>query len=166
MKKNHFIVIVGLIVALVAALGYILWRNNEEAAELGGKDQASVGDGSSDTLAGSSSVDEKVATTAAATKNLHKITLSYTEALNLYRTAGRYFQFVSCRGTPGSISMKVGTTFMLDNRDKVTRKIAIGKNATYSVGPYDFKVVAAPSVAGQFYITCDGGGSALLNVER
>ena len=100
-----------------------------------------------------------------ATPQTEVASVSYTEALNNYRAKGAYFQFVSCRGNPGSLSIKQGVTFMFDNRDKVARRIAIGKVATYNVGPYGFAVVAAPA-AGQYYITCDGGGAALLNVEN
>ncbi len=90
--------------------------------------------------------------------------LSYVQALNQYRTQGAYFQFVKCRGNPGSLSLKQGTKLMFDNRDTVAHRIGIDKLTTYHVDPYGFAVISAP-VAGQYYITCDGGGAALLNVE-
>ncbi len=90
--------------------------------------------------------------------------MTYTQALNVYKKTGAYIQFARCHGNPGYISMKKGTKFMLDNRDKATHTIGVGKIASYKVGGYGFAVVSAPG-AGQYYLTCDGGGAALLNVE-
>ena len=90
--------------------------------------------------------------------------ISYTEALNIYQRGGAYFQFVKCRGNPGRLSMKKGTKFMLDNWDRIEHTIAINKVISYLVGGYSFAIATAPA-AGQYYITCDGGGAALVNVE-
>jgi hypothetical protein len=92
--------------------------------------------------------------------------IDYQTALTTYRTSGYLFQFTDCRGTPGSLMMKVGTKFMMDNRDGKARKIAINGIKTYSVGAYDFVIAVAPSKAGLYYITCDGGGAAQINVQN
>lgn len=92
-------------------------------------------------------------------------TLKYNDALNIYRKAGSYFQFVSCRGNPGTMSAKKGTKIMFDNRDTVAHTIKIGKVSSYRVDGYGYVIASAPLAPGQYYITCDGGGSAFLNVE-
>lgn len=104
-------------------------------------------------------------TSTVGTVNVQKVTppaISYSKAIATYKTRGAYFQLVACRGTPGSISLKHGTKFMLDNRDPKAHVLRLGVNR-YQVAPYGFVIVAAPS-AGRYYITCDGGGSAFVNV--
>ncbi len=89
--------------------------------------------------------------------------LNYTQALNLYRGAGAYFQLVKCNGNPGMISLKKGVKFMVDNRDRVTHRIGLGKSV-FTIKPYGFLILTA-SYPGTSPLTCDGGGAAQLNVE-
>lgn len=91
--------------------------------------------------------------------------LSYSAALNIYRNSGYYFQFSSCHGLPGRISIKRGVKFMMDNRDDVARTLAIN-GKSYYVSSYNFVIAAAPKTAGKFFITCDGGGAATLHVAN
>jgi hypothetical protein len=87
--------------------------------------------------------------------------ITYDEAIELY---GDYrFQFVDCHGTPGSINMAAGSTFLLDNRDAEAHTIKVG-STSYSVAAYGFRVAKAPK-AGTYNITCDGGGAATLKVQ-
>ncbi len=89
-------------------------------------------------------------------------TSAYLKAANIYKTSGYYFQFVNCHGTPGSLVIKKGAKFMMDNRDNKIRKIAVmGK--TYSLNAYNYTIVTADKV-GKHYITCDGGGAAQITV--
>ncbi len=88
----------------------------------------------------------------------------YEKALNDYRSRGAYFQFVNCAGNPGSLTLKRGTVFMLDNRDSKAHKIKVG-TVTYTVGGYGYKLVN-PQTLGLNHITCDGGGAAAVNVQR
>jgi hypothetical protein len=67
---------------------------------------------------------------------------------------------------PGSMTMKTGTKFMLDNRDSVARTIAIEGGQSYSLSAYGFKIATAPSKEGTYYITCDKGGAASITVQR
>lgn len=90
--------------------------------------------------------------------------LSYTKAISIYRTSGAYYAFVACHGTPGTMTMKQGTKFMLDNRDAVSRTIAIGWN-TYKLAPYSFAIATAPA-AGSYFVTCDKGGAAQLVTQK
>lgn len=87
----------------------------------------------------------------------------YSSALNRYGGGAR-FQFVNCAGTPGSLSVKSGNAFMLDNRDNETHSIKVGTVA-YSIKPYGFMVIKIQK-AGQYPITCDGGGSAMVKVHE
>jgi len=89
-------------------------------------------------------------------------TSAYLKAANIYKTSGYYFQFVNCHGTPGSLVIKKGAKFMMDNRDNKIRKISVmGK--TYSLNAYNYTIVTADKV-GKHYITCDGGGAAQITV--
>ena len=89
--------------------------------------------------------------------------LTYEAALELY--GGYRFQFLNCHGTPGTMTLKVGSKFLLDNRDAKPRTIAVGK-AVYKLAANGFAVATASTVAGTYNITCDGGGAATLKVQR
>jgi hypothetical protein len=91
--------------------------------------------------------------------------LTYTEALSIYgaQGTGYHYQFVNCRGTPGQLTMKKGTKFLLDNRDNASHKFTIGSQ-TYSLGKYGFAVITARDL-GTYNILCDGGGAASIFVQ-
>jgi len=61
--------------------------------------------------------------------------------------------------------MKTGTKFMLDNRDGVSHTIAIAAFQSFRIEPYGFAIATAPAAIGAHYITCDGGGSARIDVQ-
>lgn len=88
----------------------------------------------------------------------------YSWALSIYKERGSIFQFVECRGTPGSLSIKRGVQFMLDNRDAKPHVIGVG-STKFVLGPYDY-VIATAQMLGVNFITCDGGGSAQLIVQQ
>lgn len=93
--------------------------------------------------------------------------LKYDDALAAY--AGKLFQFSSCVTgpppviSPGSLSLKQGSKYMIDNRDKTAHTIRVGTTA-YSLGAQSFRIVQAPT-KGTYNITCDGGGAAQLQVQ-
>ena len=93
-------------------------------------------------------------------------TQRYLDALRVYKTTGYYFQFVDCHGLPGSLTLKAGKKFMLDNRDAKSRKIAIQGGQSFTIGAYNFAIATAPSKTGTHYITCDGGGAASIVVQK
>lgn len=93
-------------------------------------------------------------------------TKAYLDALKIYKTTGYYFQFVDCHGAPGTLTLKAGKKFMLDNRDGVARKIAIQGGQSFNVGAYGFAIATAPSKIGTHYITCNGGGAASILVQK
>ncbi len=90
-------------------------------------------------------------------------TKNYTAAMATYGTNGARFQFVGCSATPGTMSLKRGISFMLDNRNAEAHTIAIGQ-ASYRLKGYDYAIVTVQK-AGVYPITCDGGGSGQLSVE-
>jgi hypothetical protein len=92
-------------------------------------------------------------------------TQKYLDAIRIYKNPGYYFQFVECHGLPGTLTMKKGKKFMLDNRDAKTRKIAISGGQSFKIGAYGFAIATAPAKAGTHYITCDGGGAATILVQ-
>jgi hypothetical protein len=91
------------------------------------------------------------------------VSQSYADALKTYSASGYRFQIVDCQMTPGSLVIKKGSTFMVDNRDNAAHKIAVG-NTNYSVGAYGF-VIATAKVLGVNYIRCDNRGSAKITVS-
>lgn len=93
-------------------------------------------------------------------------TQRYLDAIKVYKSVGYYFQFVSCQGLPGSLTLKAGKKFMLDNRDAVTHKIAVQGGQSFQVGAYNFAIATAPYTIGTHYITCDGGGAASILVQK
>ncbi len=154
-------------VAIVALAGYI-WIKNDKEIETANQNFDTTPK-AYDTLASTSSANQPTATKTTSktpVKSTIAAEIKYSEALNLYRNAGRYYQFVNCSATPGTMTLKAGTKLMFDNRENKPHKIAIGKVSSYNVSSYGFAIATAPSAAGQYYITCDGGGAALLNVEK
>lgn len=91
-------------------------------------------------------------------------TKGYSAALNVYGQAGWRFQFVNCGGSPGTMSVKRGNKFMLDNRDNTTHHFKIG-NSAYTLRAYEFAIVTAIKT-GKHQITCDGGGSATVYINN
>lgn len=92
------------------------------------------------------------------------VTPDYENALDVYGKSGWRFQFVKCSGLPGSMVMKLGTKFMIDNRDNADHQIAIGTQ-TYKLSAYDFAIISIKK-AGSYNITCDGGGAARVEISK
>lgn len=90
---------------------------------------------------------------------------SYIDSLNHYRSLGAYLQLLSCHGNPGRISMKRQVQFMVDNQDVQAHVVGVG-SISYRLAARGFAIVSAPDKAGEYYVTCDGGGAALLSVQQ
>jgi hypothetical protein len=91
--------------------------------------------------------------------------LTYTAALSAYPYR---IQFLQCHGIVnmtgnGTLAVKAGTQFMLDNRDPAAHTIAFA-GQTYQVGGENF-AIASVSKKGTYNVTCDKGGAATLKVE-
>jgi len=80
-----------------------------------------------------------------------------------YIESGYRFQFADCHGNPGTLTVKRGKYFLLDNRDESAVTIAVA-GQTYKIGAYSAAVAAVWKV-GTHQITCNGGGAASLTVE-
>lgn len=89
--------------------------------------------------------------------------LEYQQALTAYRKSGYYIQFYPCQATPGSLVVKKDAKVMLDNRDKAAHVIGIGTKK-YNIAAYNF-TIATLSTIGTNYVTCDGGGRAVITVQ-
>lgn len=87
--------------------------------------------------------------------------LPYSKAVTQYSDAR--FQFITCHAYPSSLTVKQGSKLMLDNRDSVQHRIKVGAQS-YTIDKYGYVIMTAVS-AGQQTITCDGGGTGLLNVQ-
>ena len=87
--------------------------------------------------------------------------LSYGEAIKKYPFR---FQFINCSANPGSMSVKRNTPVMLDNRDKTAHTIK-ANGQTLRIAGYDYQILY-PKIEGESFITCDGGGSGKINVEK
>lgn len=109
----------------------------------------------------------KIVTTEVTTGVAKKINTTTVETEDYGEAVAKYdyrFQFVNCSGNPGSLTMKLGVKFMIDNRDNSSHQIAIGTNI-YKLEAYDFAIVNIQKV-GDFIITCDGGGAAHVLIQN
>ncbi len=88
--------------------------------------------------------------------------LPYDQALESYKSSGYRIQLSNCSGIPGKMNIKQGTKFMVDNRDSVKHTVKLA-SVSRSVAPYDYEIFVAPKY-GTYNLTCDGKGSAELNV--
>lgn len=80
-----------------------------------------------------------------------------------YIESGFRFQFSDCHGLPGSLTVKRGKYFLLDNRDSKAITIAVA-GQSYKIAAYG-AAVAAVSKVGTHQITCNGGGAASITVQ-
>lgn len=88
---------------------------------------------------------------------------TYTDLLKTYQKSGFYIQIYPCQATPGSLVVKKGTKVMFDNRDSVSHVIGIGSQR-YTVKAYGYAIPTFNTV-GTNYVTCDGGGTATVQVQ-
>ena len=90
-------------------------------------------------------------------------TLSYTTALKTYSASGYRFQVNNGRVSPGSMIIKRGKTFMIDNRDSKAHTVKVG-STSYRIAAYGF-VIATAKTVGTNYIMVDGINAAKVEVE-
>ncbi len=166
MKPNTLRLVSGLALVAMFVIGYVFWskvylpgRQEESIASLSGTRRATL-----QTPPAPGEVPVVEPSQQPAAKPAASATSDYEKALNEYRSKGAYFQFVNCAGNPGTLTLKRGTVFMLDNRDNEPHKIKIG-TVTYNLPAYGYKLVN-PQKLGVNQITCDGGGAAAVNVQR
>lgn len=172
MDNNRRYLLIGLGVLVLILIAYLTWSRSQTANNTQNNEQTPSPTSSLVQAAITTSTTTSTPATVGTRKPLAKVstpisaTQKYLDALKIYKNTGYYFQFSNCHASPGTLTMKRGKKFMLDNRDGVSHKIAIYKFQTFSVGAYGFAVATAPSKAGTYYITCDGGGSASILVQN
>ncbi len=160
-KIIYFLVAIGLLV--ISVLYIILSKNYSQPAPVSPKTNKTTTTATTAVKKpGTATVPKKIISQPEVSKPAAQ---SYLEAVATYKSSGYYFQFVSCQALPGTLTLKAGKKFMLDNRDNTTRTIAVQGGQSFQIGPYGFAVATAPSTAGTHYITCDGGGSASISVQ-
>lgn len=159
MSKKYTYLAAGLAVILLAVISYfVFWKKPNTGPVVPAKNLSTS---TAVTPSATPAPKKSSAPTAAPLTATQK----YLDAIRIYKSVGYYFQFVNCHGAPGSLTLKKGKKFMLDNRDNITRKIAVQGGQTFQVGPYNFAIATAPATAGTHYITCDGGGAAAIVVQ-
>lgn len=123
----------------------------------------STADGN-DVLAVSAEIDTGIEIVKTPTGTAVVASRGYLSALDTYSKSGLRFQFANCSGYPGTFTIKRGIKFMIDNRDNEAHIIGIGANK-YRLGEYGYAIVQVQK-AGDYNITCDGGGSARVVVQN
>ncbi len=152
-KKDMRLVLGLLTVILAALLIYIVWQSKpEEALEPIVETPAEEVEPETTTGSGSN------------TGSGAPAPLTFEEAYQIYAASGYRFEFAGCHGRPGTLSMKKGTKFMLDNRDNEPHTIVVG-STRYRLGAYGFAIATAKDI-GTYNITCDGGGAAQVIVQQ
>jgi hypothetical protein len=158
-------------VVLLFIVGYLVWgkkaENNQQPAGQEQTPTTTVSTSSTEAVASSTTSTEAAKKTTAKTtaKAPLSVTQKYLDALKVYKNAGYYFQFLNCHASPGTLTMKAGRKFMLDNKDNATRSIKIVGGQSFRITSYNYAIATAPSKEGIYYITCDGGGSAQIKVQ-
>ncbi|OGH92103.1 MAG: hypothetical protein A2534_02775 [Candidatus Magasanikbacteria bacterium RIFOXYD2_FULL_39_9] len=167
-KKQIYIAIAA---ALFIIVLYFVFRNKDGASEnqtgnLPGMESQDSFATSTSSTSPATTAPKKSITPTKTTQPPLSATQRYLDAIRMYKNVGYYFQFVDCHGLPGTITLKKGKKFMLDNRDPESHKIAIVGGQSFTIGAYNFAIATAPSTAGTHYITCDGGGAAAIVVQQ
>lgn len=162
MKKSSIILLI-LLAAVIA--GLIIWRTNQPATSDTGYQTPPA----TETTPAPAATTPETTTPPTATTTITppKGALTYEDALALY--VGKRYQFDNCTAgppivSPGSLSLKIGSKFMLDNRDTDAHTIKVGTQS-YRISKNGFAIATAPSTRGTYNITCDGGGQAQLLVQ-
>ncbi len=156
-NKKYFYTACGLILLIIIAVSgyYINQRQKNSKLRLEGQNQIGrefvQGDPNAQT--------PNPATTTPNTNITKK--LSYGEAIKAYPYR---YQFVNCSANPGTMSVKVNSYVMLDNRDKVAHTIK-ANGQTFKIAALDYQILR-PRIEGDTFITCDGGGSGKINIEK
>lgn len=94
--------------------------------------------------------------------------LTYSQAINLYGSEGSrnrlQFSGTGCMASPGTMTVKQGTRVLFDNRGFQARTYKVGSQ-TVRIEANDFAVITMYEL-GNLNVTCDGGGTAKINVQQ
>lgn len=160
MNKKYIYASIATIVVIIAL---ILYFNKSSNKNITNNEPA----GQQANTQSTTTPEQSTTTTEQATTNTVK-KLSYGDAIKAYPFR---YQFINCSANPGQMTVKKGTAVMLDNRDKVAHTIK-ANGQSIRVAALDYAVIypklvtaGEPTIASP-NMTCDGGGSGLLNVEK
>ncbi len=158
MNKKSLYIGVGVLVIVIIA--YLIYFNKQKSNNLPASQTSEQQI--------SSTTPPQTTTTPTSTKSNTSKKLSYGDAIKAYPSR---FQFINCSANPGSMTIKKGTALMLDNRDKVAHTIK-ANGQTIKVAALDYAIIypklitAGEPTAASPNMTCDGGGSGVLNIEK
>ncbi len=152
-QRNMYIayIVVGVIVIIVIIAWAVHVHRKNEAAM-----QATT---SMESQPAMSPTPSPTATTASGTNPAAASTYGQEVAAHPYR-----IQFVSCHGTPGTMQVAKGDVVMLDNRDAKSHVIE-ADSQTFTIPGYGWVLLHTSAVESS-NVTCDGGGAAVLNVQK
>lgn len=165
MEKKYVISIVVIVVLVIAVISLIMVHNRNEnqvatqtiptSGTLSGTDQASS---TPTTTPASSSTSGHPAPMVSTSNTL------YNKYLPDYESSGHRIQLVaSCDATPYTLSIKMGQTFMVDNRNAQSDAISVeGQN--FTIPGYGFALVSAFE-KGTYFVSCDKKNSATIKIE-
>lgn len=68
----------------------------------------------------------------------------------------------TCHGVPGTLLIKQGLNFMIDNRSELEISVRY-EDQSFNILPWDFRIVTT-QIPGKHFITCEGGGAAEVTV--
>src|SRR4051812_10029428 len=156
MKNQRTLVYILAAIVIVVA-GYVMFTNRKQSVQT-----------EQENTTAQTENEPSVATTTKTPSTAPVKKLSYEQAITTYKNR---FQFSQCHGTPGLITVKKGQPVMLDNRDATSHTIK-ANGQTFKIGGYGYVIVYPQQITKDNVnltlanITCDGGGSATLNVEK
>ena len=159
MNKNYTYTAIGIIVLIIIA--WAIYASNHKDSD----DTTKNNNGQQQT---STMPENNTATSTAQTSTTSPVTkpaakLSYSDAIKAYPYR---FQFSQCHGNPGTLAVKKLSIVMLDNRDAVAHTVK-ADNQTFKIAKYDYALLHTNALTGtNVNVTCDGGGAAILNVEK
>ncbi len=156
MNKTWIVVIV---VAIVAGA----WWLNRDSSDL----SLSPGVSSSPTPVGATKT-PAVSNSKVTPKSSPTVTsnLSYTQLVALYGSNRIQFN-QDCKGQPGSMVLKNGTSILLDNRSNKTQVITLN-GASYTLVPYGYRVVtvSSSSLPKDIGVSCnDSINAGMINLQ-
>jgi hypothetical protein len=159
MQKKYWAIAAAVVVIIVIVLVASRNSKNNSPSGTSQENQQPISQSTSTSPSATTTPTSTPVTTGGSSNNL-----SYNQALAIYGKNGYRIQFAKCSGNPGHLAIKQGVKFMLDNRDNAVHTIVV-KSQTFHLGKYGFAIATAKDL-GVYNITCDGGGSAQLNVEK
>ena len=164
-KKGILVILVICIVLALSALIYLKVNSGNQPAESGqqSEQENNVTPVNAENKTETPNAEgAKPAETKPETVRTQPTKEAYEKVLEDYKRSGYRIQLSNCSGIPGKMNIKQGTKFMVDNRDATKHTVKLA-SVSRTVEAYDYEIFVAPKY-GTYNLTCDGKGSAELNV--